>query len=215
MAKSKKKSNLISLILKGCVVLFSALTILSFFLPTFGPASADIEKGKVASFQICFVSYETASDRAAEYTGVALEESIKGNKELASQATNKARIYQSIADLKNPESKFASKTNATAWFHFISAVTAIGAIVLVALSFFMKIHPAILRLLMILEFVLMLISLIIGISLLNTVDTLIFSEYALKDYFSLRFGGVILGLISAALTNVACWIPIKGKNINS
>lgn len=208
MAKSKINLGLITKII---VLVLSAVTILSFFLPAFGPREADETGHRYSNCQVCFLSQDAASEKASDLRIDAAAELAKGNTDEAKKLNEKASTYSLIATIKDAEFEGRASAVTGAWFHFAAAVASLVAILFTLMSMFGKDLSKISVFALIAAGILMIVSLICGIAFLGTE----IGSTTIGEDVAFRFGGVILGLITSIIALVIGLIPCLTKKKKS
>lgn len=214
---AKKKSNIFSLVGKICAIILCFLTVVSFFLPTYAAVQGENKKyvGRVSNCQICFVSQETAQEEARDAGRDANEDLLEGDKEGFKENTEESLAYSTLAKILDPEFVGHNTAQTAAWLHFVAMITSIIAIALIIASFFLKKLTLAYRLSIILSAILMLVSIILSIVFLNVEFSLLGEVITVKAYLntSLRFGGVVLGLITSILPIPLFFINVKKQSL--
>ena len=205
---AKKKVDL-KLITKIIVLVLCVLTAVSFFLPVI--ASKEDTQMRYSNCQVCFLSQERAVEKAEEYAKKSTEASLDGDDKKAEKLMYKAISYELVFSVKDEDFDARTATVAGAWLHYAAMVASVVAIVFIVLSLFGKDFAKIPTIALIAGVAFMIASLICGLSFLATK----LGSGTIGDDFALRFGGVILGLITSVIACAASFIPCLAKKKKS
>ena len=207
---AKKKNNNGFSLFKLLVLVFSALVVVTFFLPVFS-ANEDYalydENSKVSSANLVFVSEEKAEEKQEEL----LKSYTNGDIEKEEYEKGAAK-YLAIAGFKDEDFEERDSVVAVAWLHFVAAVLALCSFVVVILSLLGIKLDKFAKFALCGSVVLLIVALIVALSFLGK-DTVLsgLTKNTYGDLYVLSFGGVVLGLVASALGAVSAFLASPCK----
>ena len=186
---AKSKTNRTSLILGMIAIVLCLVTAISFFIPTYRGTSDDTVL-KYSSMEICFISEETAREKAQEAGIVNAGEALR---------------YTTLASYKANEDA-SGALNASGWMHFFAMIASVIAIVFIILCLAGKRFSLVAINAVLASLAFMIASLISALSFLN-VEVI---GGAIKDTLSIN-AGIILGLVTSIIASITVLLKINGK----
>lgn len=206
---AKKKNNSKFSLFKFLVLVFSAVVVVSFFLPVFA-SNEDYtlynKYSKVSSANLVFISEDTAEDKQEELLKAYLKGEIEDEKYEKLSAK-----YLTIDELKDDDN-IEDSVQAVAWLHFSATVLALGAFVIVLLSLLGVNLDKFAKFALAGSTLALVVALIVALSFLGKETALsALTKNTYGDLYVLSFGGVILGLISAAVGAICSFIASPCK----